>query len=236
MKEYVFNLNELYLKKFFPQERVKTKAQIIEILMEAIKYMLLNPLVSDEKVRGKIVLKIDKMSRLFFLTDKKYFSIVFPFFASKNSDDYSFRFKNIIEIDSALTSKTISIINCDEFKANCSLDFFAPICEYEDNCDENFWMFLKELLLMEDGYIRYDYDEDNYKKFQQIGEEHKHPLNHYDLFYSTQATFKIGLADAITYGDFANFVNNDMNCKYLTDPHEKLAELKSYQIIKMKTS
>lgn len=235
MKEYIFNLNEIYLNKFFPEERIKSKVQIIEILMEALKYMLLNPSVSEEKAKGKIILRIDKMSRLFFFMNEKYFSIVFPFFVNKKNNTYNFTFKNIIEIDSKLLSQVISIIKCDDFKANCSLDFVAPIYDYEENYDDNFWGFLKELLLMEDGYIRYDYDEDNHKSFKEIGEEHKHPLNHYDLFYSSNATFKIGLTNLITHDEFTNFMDITTNCKYLTDPHEKLAEVKNYKIMKSKT-
>lgn len=234
MKEYSFNLNEVYLEKFFPNERVKSKAQIIEILMEAIKYMLLNPSVEADKVNGRIILRIDDMSRLIFVKNEKYFSIVFPFFVFVNEDGYSFRFKNLIEIDSSLTSQVISIIKCDEFKANCSVDFFIPICEYEENCDDNFWVFLKELLLMEDGYIRYDYDEDNYKKFKKVRQEHRHPLNHYDLFYSSNATFKIGLTNIVTEKEFIDFLDVKTNCKYLTDPHEKLAEIKSDKIMQLK--
>lgn len=210
MKTYEFNINKAYLGKFFPKKRVKTKADIIEILMETIRYMLLNPLVTEEESSGKLILQIDKMSRLFFFSDKKYFSIVFPFFVSFQEDMYNFSFKNMIEIDKGLISKVLSIIKCDEFKANCSLDFVEPICEYEENCDDNFWLFLKELLLMEDGYIRYDYDEKNQ-------DNNLHPLNHYDLFYSSNATFKIGLNAEVEKNDFIDLLNINTNCKYLTN-------------------
>lgn len=217
MKKLEFNLDKAYLDKFFPKYRVKSKAQIIEILMEATRYMLLDPSVSQEKTAGKIILYIDKMSRLFFITEKKYFSIVFPFFAYDKDEDgkYRFSFQNDIDVDSRLISQVLQIIKCDEFKEKCSLDFVAPICDYEENCDENFWIFLRELLLMEDGYIRYDFDEDNHKKFKAKGEEHLHPLNHYDLFYSSNTTFKIGLNNRINKDEFIDFVNVKTNCKYL---------------------
>ncbi len=176
--------------------------------MEAIRYMLLNPNVNTEDIAGKIILKIDKMNRLFFFSSKKYFSIVFPFFSIKEGDNYIFSFRNKIEIDSHLISQVISIIQCNEFKADCSLDFVAPIYEYEEEYDENFWIFLRELLLMEDGYIRYDFDE-----------EHKngdlHPLNHYDIFYSSHATFKIGLDRVLEEDEFIDLLNTKTNCKFL---------------------
>lgn len=217
MKQYEFNLNKAFLGKFFPKERVKTKAQIIEILMEATRYILINPSVPEGDIVGKIILNIDKMSRLFFFTDKKYFSIVFPFLTYEDSGKYNFSFQNDITVDSRLISQVISIIKCDEFKEKCSLDFVAPICDYEEKCDENFWIFLRELLLMEDGYIRYDYDEENYKKAKEKGEEHKHPLNHYDFFYSSNATFKVGLLNELVENNFIDLLNIKTDCNYLTN-------------------
>jgi hypothetical protein len=218
MKKFEFDIDKSFLERFFPKERVKSKAQIIEILMEATRYMLLDPSVSQEKIAGKIILYIDKMSRLFFITEKKYFSIVFPFLAYDKDEDgrYRFSFQNDIDVDSQLISQVINIIHCDEFKEKCSLDFIAPICDYEENCDENFWIFLRELLLMEDGYIRYDYDEENYIKAVEKGEEHKHPLNHYDFFYSSNATFKIGLKNNLLHDDFIDLMNMYTDCNYLT--------------------
>lgn len=203
MKVYEFNISEVYINKFF--KPIRSKAEVIEVLMESIRYMILNPTVNED-IRGKIILKIDKMNRLFFFTNEKYFSIVFPFFATKEDENYLFSFKNKIVIDSRLISEVISIIKCDDFKAHCSLDFVEPICDYEE-CDENFWVFLRELLLMEDGYIRYDYDEEH--------ENGKlHPLNHYDLFYSSNATFKIGLNSKLKEDEFVDLLNVNSDCKY----------------------
>lgn len=66
MKLYEFNLSHNLLKPFFPKKRVKSKVEIIEILMEATRFMLVNPTISKDKTDGKILLYIGKMSRLFF--------------------------------------------------------------------------------------------------------------------------------------------------------------------------
>lgn len=206
MKIYEFNISKNYLNRFF--KPIRSKTDVIEVLMKAIEYMILNPSINEESAVGRIVLKIDKMNRLFFFTDEKYFSIVFPFFAIQEDDKYLFSFRNQIEIDSRLISQVISIIKCDEFEAHCSLDFVAPICDYEEECDENFWIFLRELLLMEDGYIRYDYDKEHENG-------NLHPLNHYDLFYSSHATFKIGLNSKLGEDEFMDLLNINSDCKYL---------------------
>lgn len=217
MKKYKFDISTSQLEKFFPEERVKTKAQIIEILMETIRYISLNNNVPKEENSGTLVLNVDRMSRLFFFKKDKYFSIVFPFYTFEEDGKFNFSFQNKIDITSQLISKVISIIKCDEFKEKCSLDFVSPICEYEEQCDENFWIFLRELLLMEDGYLRYDYDLEEYEKAKKRGEENIHPLNHYDLFYSSNASFKIGLKKELLQDEFIDLLNTRTDCKYLTN-------------------
>jgi hypothetical protein len=225
MKHYSFNLSKVIYDKVFPSYRLKTKAHIIEVLMEVTRFILLQNdpefIVSDNNSKGKVVLYIDKMSRLFFFSENKYYSIVFPFHCSVKDDQYKIFFQSNINVTPKLISKVISTIKCDQFKAQCSLDFVEPICNAEDDCGENFWELLRELLLMEDGYIRYDVDKENYDKAVEKGEEHKHPLNHYDIFHSNNATFKVGLWNTIYNEDFINLLNINTDCNYLTKPSTK---------------
>ena len=230
MKRYEFNIHKGLIEKFFPKKRIKTKAQIIEVLMGSIQLILQNNKVSKEKIAGKIILIVDKMSRLFFISENKYYSIAFPFFIEEADNKFTLRLQKFdyldyiedendtfIEIDYQIISNVLSFIKCDNFKEQCSLDFITPIDEYEQY-DKNFWIFLRELLLMEDGYIRYDYDQENYEKAKEIGEIHSHPLNHFDLFYTSNATFKIGLNSNLNNDDFIDFLNINTNCQYLTKP------------------
>ena len=231
MKKFEFNIHKGQIEKFFPKKRIKTKAQIIEILMESLQLILQNNTIPEEKIGGTITLVIERMSRLFFTSkkDKKIYSIVFPFFIESIDDSFVVKLQkfeyldyiesendSFIEIDYQLISNVLSFIKCDNFKEQCSLDFITPIDEYEQY-DKNFWIFLRELLLMEDGYIRYDYDEKNYKKVLKNGEQHFHPLNHYDLFYSSNATFKIGLLDEISSNDIIEFLDIRKECQYLVN-------------------
>jgi hypothetical protein len=209
MKEYTFDIEKSYLDRFFSP--IRTRVQLIEVMMNAIKYMLLNPVISEEQSKGKLVLRIDKMSRLFFFKEDKYFSIVFPFYAKKKEHKYVFSFHNLPEIDSKLTTDVISIIKSSEFMANCSVDFASPISDYQEETNDGFWCFLRELLFMEDGYVRYDYD-DNEDRMN----EYTHPLNHYDLFRSSSATFKLGIKNRLTQSDFIDLFDINTNCNYLS--------------------
>lgn len=225
MKHYPFNLSQVIYNKVFPPYRLKTKAHIIEVLMEMTRFILLQNdpdfLVNDNDSKATAVLHVEDMSRLFFFSENKYYSIVFPFHFLEKDGQYKIVFQSNIEITAQLISKVISTITCDEFKAQCSLEFIEPICNAEDECGEDFWELLRELLLMEDGYIRYDLDQENYDKAVKKGEEYKHPLNHYDIFYSSNATFKVGLFNAIDNDSIIDFLNVNSECEYLTKPSSK---------------
>ena len=212
MKKYEFEIVQFEIDSFFPKERVKSKLQLLEILLEATRYMLAYQDIERYETKGKITLVVDKMSRLFFEKDKKIFSIVFPFYVSENGEELNFTFHNI-DVDSRLISNAISIIKCDSFKNQCSLDFADSMYDFESE-EEDFWVFLRELILFEDGYIRYDKDIDGYNHAKGRGEEHRHPVNHYDLYYSSKASFKVGLENEIELKEFIDLLDIKTDCKY----------------------
>ncbi|BFU78243.1 hypothetical protein ALC152_14580 [Arcobacter sp. 15-2] len=215
MKEYKFVLDELAVKDFFTV--VRQKIDIIEILMKSINYMSDYDEAKEKTQTGLMVLRIDKTKRLLYFTEDKYFSISFPFSVMKVDEELKFYTNQKINVDYLLTSQVLNIINCDEFNEQCSLDFVEPIYACEENFNKDFWLFLRELLMSEDGYIRYDYDEINYNKYKEKGEELKHPLNHYDIFYTNYSTFKIGLNQKIDENYFQDFVDVSSNCKFLVE-------------------
>lgn len=136
MNEYKFVIDVSYMDKFFSP--IKNKIQLIELLMNSVKYMILNPPVKEDRARGNMVLITGQMSRLFFFKDNKYFTVTFPF--SVNYEDaYFFSFKNKMNIDGRLTSEVISLINDNNFHSNCSLDFASPITDYQELNNEHYW-------------------------------------------------------------------------------------------------
>lgn len=76
------------------------------------------------------------------------------------------------------------------------------------------WTITKELLIFEPGYIRYDYDTERVDPLL-------HPLHHVDLFYSSQATFKLGINDSLIKNgvmgrnDLINVLDITTPCYYL---------------------
>lgn len=216
MKEWTFNIDIVSKDLFFPKVRVKTKIQIINILLEASRYIMSNPKLKKNESKGQIKLVVDKMSRLFFISEKKSFSIAFPFIVNEINGNLDLSFKNNINVNSYLISQTKSAINCNSFDDDCVLGFADSLDDIknEDN-DEDLWFFIRELMLYEDGYIRYDNDPIGHQEAKGKGKPHRHPLDHYDLFYTNGATFKIGLKRAIKTVQFIDLLNRQTDCDYL---------------------
>lgn len=216
MKRYEFTITDYYVEKFFCP--IRTKADIISTLMELLNFIILNPKIPEKAVHTwKIVLYIDKMSRFFVYSEKKYFTLVNPFTVKEVQNWLEFTFSSKI-IDYAIISRIQSLIKTEAFSWSCSLSFIEEIYDYDSNFWEDLWLVFRELLLMEDWYIRYDYDPVNYIIHKKKGQEHRHPLLHYDLFYSSRATFKLGIkSDQNDIDDFINLLNLSTDCIYLED-------------------
>lgn len=67
---------------------------------------------------------------------------------------------------------------------------------------------LNHMFFQEDGYLRFDYDEENC-------DGHLHPLNHLDVNYSNSSTFKLGIKSRINFHTFWDILRSDTNCFYL---------------------
>lgn len=70
------------------------------------------------------------------------------------------------------------------------------------------WEIIKKLLVFESGYLRYDYD-------IQHEDGRLHPLNHLDINYSSDGTFKIGLIDSINSDEFIDILDINTESYYI---------------------
>lgn len=206
MKRYSYNIARWNLDEIFSP--IRNKRDSIRLLMKTLKLMITNQEVSEQHTIGQIVLVISKMSRLFYFSNDKYFSINFPFFVTETDNGLIYYSNHISDIDSRVTSTVLSILSSvDQFDADCVLEFADPIATIGES-NQEFWPFLRELLLHEDGYIRYDYDEE--RENGQL-----HPLNHLDIFYSSEITFKIGLRQKIEKESLIDVLRIETDCTYL---------------------
>ena len=183
VKIYEYNLDR-HQTSFFSLP-LRKKEDVLRVLLEAIKIMMVyEPLSQDQQAQGNFILKISKMSRLFFECGEKIFSINFPFKVVEEKEGPVFYTSSEVRLDSFLTSEALAFISEDGvLYSEDFFDFASPLVDGEADRRE-LWLLVRELFFYEDGYLRVDHDVDNCNG-------HYHPLNHFDFFYSNKATLKV---------------------------------------------
>lgn len=206
MKIVERNILHFQEKDFFVP--IRDKAAFARLVVFAARHLLLDNEKATTKPVSKMKLIVDKMSRLFFYKENKYFSVAFPLTVITDK-------KKVTEIttysgkklDFVNISAVISILDSDYFKNSRSLIDF-PIEPMSIEASGIY--FLEEIMQFEPSYIRYDNDPEN-----QNGK--LHPLNHLDINYSQYGTYKLGLESTINGQYFENLQNINTDCSFVVD-------------------
>lgn len=212
IKTYKFNLDAVFASKFFSP--IRSNEDVFILLMDTIDFIsIYNSIeIKDAKLKaGEITVIIDKMSRIFYHSPMKQFSIACPFFIQEDKDcsTISFHSKGAGEVSSLLTSIIRRVLS-EKMHAYSCVGAFADQILDEAVYAENVWSLLREFFTFESGYLRYDIDPEP-KRCCPI----KHPLHHIDLFFSNKATFKIGVEKELTNDSFIDMLNNNTAVKYI---------------------
>ena len=189
---------------------IRDKIDYVRVVAFAARQLLLSNVDAvgvETKCHMKLV--IDKMSRLFFYTENKYFSVSFPLTVSTDDENevtdlttYSGR-----RIDNQVISAIISVIDNPGFRTDISfINFYID----QDGSDQADLHLLEELFRFEPSYIRYDCDPENVNG-------NFHPLHHLDINYSQYGTFKLGLSREIEQDYFESLQNIRTECIFLRD-------------------
>lgn len=192
---------------------IRNKIDYARIILLSSRYILINTR-SKKSCSSTLKLKFDKSMRLFFYSGNKFFSLAYPFTVS-TEDDKVINIQTLSGkiLDSYAISSALTILNDNKFVGNPSLtDFYLSWDEADSfalSIDINLGIsILEEIFQFEPSYIRYDYDETHEK-----GE--RHPLNHFDICYSSSGTFKIGLEQRIDSVYFENLLDLSTDCIYI---------------------
>ena len=206
MKYYEYKIHSYEMEIYF--SAVREKIDTISILMTAIKSMLIQKHSQHIDAPNKMVLCIDKMSRIFFLSEKKIYTLVFPFTVTQTEDDYLiFNSEVVGEIDSQVAT---SVLNIARSVQEVGLSDLSALIEMEkENAPfQDIWALIRFLMLHEDGYVRFDHDPERVNGL-------RHPLNHFDIFYSNKSTFKLGLNEQANLEMFTDMLDRNSNCHFL---------------------
>jgi len=201
IEKHIFPFKE---NEFF--RPIRDKIDFARIIIYSARYLLLNIPTDDTECNSKMKLCVDKMSRLFFYKDKKYFSVSFPFSIQIDENEITdISTLSGKSINSKSLSSVISILEDPAFNLNPSLtDYYID----SDTAESVGIGILEEVFQSEAGYIRYDNDPKN--------ENGKlHPLNHLDVNYSPYGTYKIGLENEIETMIFDDILNIKTDCSFL---------------------
>jgi len=182
METYIYNLAS---KPF------RTKKELILLILNTIKIIITN--IKFNNPKGKIILKVERMNRLFYEVEDKVFSIQFPFFIQMQ-DNTTFRIYDNdtgIDIDNKINSLLIGIFEKYDLEIITFEEFFTELFltadEGENIQPEILWKLIKKLLLFEIGYFNYD----------------------------SNSTYKIGLNDKINIEHLIDIVDINSECSFL---------------------
>jgi hypothetical protein len=206
MKYYEYKIHSYEMNIFF--KAIREKVDTISILMAAIKSMLIQIPQDNINNDNKMVLCIDKMSRLFFISEKKIYTITFPFSAIQQENRHLIFNSDLFgTIDSQVATSIQNIANSTH-----EIELIDLGIMIEENGIEylNLWALYKFLMMNEDGYIRFDHDTENANGLV-------HPINHFDIFYSNKSTFKLGLNKIPSLVMFMDMLDKNTDCHFLNN-------------------
>lgn len=215
MKKIQMSFGNYYYDKLM--KPIRKQRDCVALILDILNILLVGEEISDEK--GVIMIVVDKMSRLFCFSGKKYFSMVFPFDMERVEEEgNNYRIYDLVlnmEIDSRLIILMERILNQIDFEESAIDEIiekaYFDVAEEgysEDEVDSCFNLVMR-LLSMELGYIRYDDDPEH-------ANGTLHPLYHLDVNCSSKGTYKLGINREMGEEDFIDLLDIKTDCKYIT--------------------
>lgn len=216
MKKIEINLSrELYECALMP---IRNKVDLLQLLLKTIKEFSFSNCNVQSINNSKIILYVDKMSRVLFCFENKLFTFQFPLQIRVDSGPpkrIKFFFRDF-EINAMISSLLIAIFS-QESIFDGELESVANKI-FEEYCNDEwgdciawdvFCELVKELMFFEPGYLRYDHDVEHMQDLV-------HPEHHLDFFYSSGATMKLGLREVIDSEWMLDLLDVGTKCKFIT--------------------
>lgn len=216
-KKFQFKMDQVLLEK--ASEPIRSKLDLIRLLVSSLKFALTESLQPIQRIpsNNKMVIYVDKMSRILYFIEDKIFSYQFPFFvktSSSNPFHLTFSYASLYNIDSISSSLLVAVFNRPDL-LDGGLDtiyskLLEEIVENEwDSIDiDSFCDLIKHLMLFEPGYVRYDHDIEHANGLL-------HPEHHIDFYYASNNAMKVGLDTGVEENWFVDLLNVLTNCRYL---------------------
>lgn len=222
MKRYEYIINkQLY---DLARQAIRDKRDILQLLSYTVKSIIEQEIEkeSGHSIRPdedrKLIVYIDKMNRLFYCIEDKYFSFQNPYsFTVDEEGKLEINYKGILEINSYISSIMISIFKDKDIFCGSIDEVYdridsVIINNYESNDDDKdkIMEMIIDLMIFEPGYIRFD-DDNEPGRVDPV----MHPRYHYDVNYESTSTYKIGLSNCISSEELINLLDINKPCKFI---------------------
>lgn len=195
---------------------IRCKKDLILILLLFLKLFLIKNTLTDKETTGTVKIIVDKMNRVFFFSENKYFSFNFPFKLDLSNEDNIKFYYNELDVNLKIISILEALLDEEDLlllhKENIREYYYEYIeDDYEIIFEEDFINLVNKIIEFEPGYIRYDYD-DEHNNGNLLN-----PLNHLDVNFESNSTFKLGLNKKLKLEEFIDVMNINTDCHFLSE-------------------
>ena len=209
----------IYIRRSNNDSNIKSKISsffdYLTMIFDICDYIYANKssISKDESLPLSVfnVIIRDNRAYVYFNRDK-YVSVYFPFGFSSCDDRF---YLNKYPIDTKRISHLRTILDSIkdegsflEGMKNCNDGVSPTDPDYVTDEDKDVF---SEVCMLETGYLRFDFDPKNAKGKM-------HPLNHLDINYSKDATYKIGLHERIEPVKFLQLLDNSKERFFIEKP------------------
>ncbi len=153
----------------------------------------------------------NQLKRAFIVRSNQIVSFAFPFSIYERVDVYGKGYMCInywdIELNDIIISLAMSIAKSFDFNKST----YASVAKSIDLSDDDMrcaTRVFEAVLALEPSYVRYDYDKN-------AGRGMVHPINHLDLNYNNEYSYKVGLYGGMKMNDFKDFLSVGTDCWYI---------------------
>ena len=224
---YILQITPAEIRKF--TKRLKSSWDFTNLLCIVGQYYILHKAdIIRKPIKKYEYIKIsydNTGGRCFiYISNNKYLSFVFPF----RFNGTELRYKGTV-IDEVFISYLITITESGQVG-------YSLIEQYIDNGNisnpvpDVCFEVIEELLLLDSGYLRHDDDPGSARGVI-------HPRFHFDIFFSKEATFKVGLTKMLTSKKYEDFFKKDKSKFFLhNNPKQLISDIrKSLSRIRIKS-
>lgn len=205
--QLILNLQPFQREKLF--SHVTNSREMMAVYLSALEYIQYWHGNSRVSRRPFMLVDLDETHRVFLVDKDKIISFAFLLNIKLNGydlNDISNYVRGIFLQNHKISAREIS--EAKQILSNCaepnSLYCYNVLDEDSSLSEESIYLF-EHLLFVEWGYIRFDHDPSH--AITGI-----HPVEHFDINYSSPCSYKIGLNRQVKVEDVINMLNKRTAC------------------------